>query len=314
MSDTLGIAGAEFREVAEGRLTENNRVYPLAPFLDGRALRRYIHYKRRYDSILEINEQCERDLPPTFEQTQYCRNLIAAQGSPVAAQAVRNGNLTVLSWLSGLTRRDADFSSAQLFARLVSKLRKSGYLGVFLGGTDGGKTNSALVCAGLHLRDEPDAILATNVTTLDWNEPSLQERTYVVESKSELEELCHEYPDVIAVLDEMSTQANAQTMSHEVNKEFYPLITFKSKLGLRMFIIGHREDGYDIAPPIREHADHIIVQRADDADLDDTRYWAEFYQELRDGEPSDLAFSLDPMPAVAAGYDPDERASFDISD
>ena len=49
---SLGIGAAEFREVAEGRLTENNRVYPLAPFLDGRALRRYVHYKRRYDEIL----------------------------------------------------------------------------------------------------------------------------------------------------------------------------------------------------------------------------------------------------------------------
>jgi len=164
---SIGIGAAEFREVAEGRLTENNRVYPLAPFLHGRALRRYVHYKRRYDKILRVNEDHDADLPATFEQTQYCRNLIGAHGSPVAAAAVRNGNLAVLSWLSGLTRRKSDFSSGQVFSQLVRELRRPGYLGVFLGMTDGGKTNSALVGAGLHLRDEPDAILATNVTTLE---------------------------------------------------------------------------------------------------------------------------------------------------
>ncbi|WP_436911931.1 hypothetical protein [Halosimplex marinum] len=62
-----------------------------------------------------------------------------------------------------------------------------------------------------------------------------------------------------------------------MNSEFYPLVTFKAKLGLRMFVIGYREDGYDIAPPIREHADHIIVQRARETGLDEVEYSAEFY-------------------------------------
>ncbi|WP_436924741.1 hypothetical protein [Halosimplex amylolyticum] len=313
--NSLGIGAAEFREVAEGRLTENNRVYPLAPFLEGRPLAEYVHHKRRYSRYLEIDEQVdsETDLPPTFEQTQKCRDLIAAHGSPIAARAVQNGNLALLSWLSGLTRRESDFSSAQVFSHLVRDLRRAGYLGVFLGMTDGGKTNSALVGAGLHLRDQPDAILATNVTTLEWEEPGLNDRTYTVETRTELEELCHEFPDVVAVLDEMSTQANAQTHSHEVNSEFYPLVTFKSKLGLRLFVIGHREDGYDIAPPIREHADHIIVQNAEELDLDDTRYSAEFYRDLVDGEPDDQAYTLDPVPPIAGSYEPDEQAEFDIS-
>ncbi|MFC7142712.1 hypothetical protein ACFQMA_23115 [Halosimplex aquaticum] len=312
-NNSIGIGAAEWREVAEGRLTDNNRVYPLAPFLEGRPLYRYMHYKRRYPRLLEINEEAEIDLPPTFEQSQYCQNLVAAHGSPVASRAVRNGNLAVLSWLSGLTRRDADFSSAQVFSRVVRDLRRDGYLGVFLGQTDGGKTNSALVAAGLHLRDQSDAILATNVTTLEWQEPELNERTKEVESRSELENLCDEQEDVVAVLDEMSTQANAQTQSYEVNDEFYPLVTFKSKLGLRMFIIGHREDGYDIAPPIRSHADHVIVQRAEETGLDETEYRAEFYRDLVDGEPEDLAYQLDPVPPIAGTYDPDEQAEFDIS-
>ena len=94
---SIGIGTAEFCAVAEGRLTENNRVYPIAVFLDGRVLSRYLHYKHRYDDILRINEDHDPDLPATFDQTEYCRNLIAAHGSPVAAAAVRNGNLAVLS-------------------------------------------------------------------------------------------------------------------------------------------------------------------------------------------------------------------------
>ncbi|WP_049972552.1 hypothetical protein [Haladaptatus cibarius] len=306
------IASAEFREVAEGRLTKNQRLYPLAPFLEGRALYRYLHYKRRYSSIRELDDTGK--LPSTFEQTKYCQNLVAAHGSPTASRAVREGNLAVLSWLTGLTHRNADFSSAQLFSKIVHHLRRPGYLGTFAGGTDGGKTNSALVSAGLHLRDQPDAVLATNITSLKWEESSLNERTYSVESRSELEAVADRHEDVVAILDEMSTQANAQTQNYEVNDSFYHIVTFKSKLGLRMFVIGHRESGHDIAPAIREHSTHFIRQVRDARDLEDDVYSAEFYDGIEEGEPFGHQFTLKPMPPVAASYDPDETATFKITE
>lgn len=302
------LASAELREVLEGRLTDNRRTYPLAPFLEDSALRRYVYYKSRYQQLKELGG----DLPSTYEQSAHCSRLVANHGSPVAARAVRNGNLEVLSFLTGLTHRDGDFSSAQLFQKVVRRMRTPGYLGVFLGGTDGGKTNSALLAAGLGLRDDPNLELATNVTTLDWEEDHLNERTHFVQSRSELEDLAEE-KELVAVLDEMSTQANAQTKGYEVSADFYPVITFKAKLHLRLFIIGHREDGLDIAPPIRQHADDIIVQHRERNDYEEDIYSTEFYDDIEEGELHDQKFKLSPVPPVAASYDPDETATFDIS-
>ena len=310
MSDPA-IASAEYREVAEGRLTENRRTYPLAAFLEGKPLRRYVHYKRRYSAI--IDRFGDGTLPPTFEQTQYCHDLVGAHGSPIAARAVRDGNLSVLSWLTGLTRRDSDFSGAELYSKLVHRFRRDGYCQVFVGSTDGGKTNTALLGAGLHLRDQPDAQLATNVTTLEWEDPELQQRTHVVETRTELEAVADRYDDVVAVLDELSQQANAQTKNYEVNDQFYPIMTYKSKLGLRLVLIFHREDGRDAAPAIREHATDFVVQRREADDLGDDSYHAEFYEEVADGEPSGHRWTLRNLPAVSASYDPDETATFDIS-
>jgi hypothetical protein len=196
---------------------------------------------------------------------------------------------------------------------MVHHMRRDGYLGVFVGSTDGGKTNSALMCAGLHLRDNADAVLATNVEELDWREESLNERTFYIEAKSDLLDLASEYEDVVVVLDEMSQIANAQTSNYEVNDEFYSVITEKSKDGLRLFIIGHRESGLDIAPAIREHVTHFIVQEREQHDLHEDVYRAHFYNAVGEDGPEDKQFTLDPVPEVAASYDPDEKATFDLS-
>jgi hypothetical protein len=310
------LPAAEYREVAEDRLTDNRATYPLAPFLDEPALSRYIWFKQRYQRIRELDQdEADGDLPSTFEQTAYCEKLVAAHGAPIAARAVKRGNVALLSWLTGLTQRDADFSAAQLFSKMVHHLRRDGYMAVFVGSTDGGKTNSALVCAGLYLRDDPDAILATNITELDWREESLNARTHHVESKSDVLELAEQYEDVVVVLDEMSTEANAQTSNYDVNDAFYDLVTFKSKYGLRLFVIGHRESGYDIAPAIREHATHFVVQERERHDLDDDVFSAHFYNEVDAdrGGAVDHRFSLEPVPSVDASYDPDETATFELS-
>lgn len=306
-----GIASAELREVHEGTLTENLRTYPLAPFLESEALNRYIYIKNRYSHIKRLDEN--GDLPATFEQSKYCQRLVAAHGSALAQTAVRDGSLPVLSWLTGLTHRDTDFSTAQLLQSLLAGLRRPGWMSIFAGSTDGGKTNTSLLLAGLALRDDPDMRLLTNISTLDWHEPGLNSRTHFVENLSELRDLADSDTPDFVLLDEMSTQANAATANYEVNSELYPLITAKSKLNLRLVLIGHRKDGKDIAPSLQAHATYFIKQLRKTRDLENDLYCAEFYDAVRDGEPVDHNFTLEPVPAVSAFYDPDETAVFHLT-
>lgn len=313
------LAAAEFREVNEGRLTDNGgQSYPLAPFLEGKPLRRYIVLKNRYDRILEVDQKHGNgDLPRQFEATRYCERLVMTHGSLEARRAVKHGQLEVLSYFTGLTHREVPLSEARTIMRLVKELRRPGFMGLFVGMTDNGKTNTAFWFALLAMLDQDDLQLATNVTTLEWTEPALDERTHFVESKSELEAVCHDHEDVIAVIDELSTQANAQTANYEVNEHFYEMITFKSKLGLRLLPIFHREDVRDSAPAFREHATYFLRQRREERDLEDDEYFVELYEEFDDdrGDLEHQVMEL-PVPPIQpdGDYDPDEQATFSITE
>lgn len=314
------LAAAELREVSEGRLTDNGLTYPLAPFLDGDALRRYVRYKRLYPRIVEVDRtHGDGELPHQFEATAYCKRLVETHGSIEAARAVKHGYLEQLSYMTGLTHRETAISEARTLVRLLSEMRRDGFLGLFVGDTDNGKTNTALWFSLLALLDQlsldVDVVLATNVTTLEWSIPQLTERTHYVECRSDLEALCEDHEKVIAVLDELELEANAQVNNYEVNNEFMNVLTFKSKYGLVLFPIFHRTDGMGAAPVIREHATYFLEQERIEHDLEDDEYQVTFFNEHDpDTGPVDDQYQLPVPPLQPDGdYDPDEQATFDIS-
>lgn len=312
MSDPA-IASAELREVAEGQLGERKDLYPLAPYLEGEPLRRYVKLKNLYPKIRKRDQRKgDATLPGSFENTKYCKRLVAAHGSEAAAKAVRTGDLSTLSYFTGLTQQSTNFSTAQQLTELLNLTRQEGYLAVFVGDTNAGKTNTALLKASLTLLDNPEMQFVTNLKTVEWNKENLNKRTHFVDKRSELDELAEQHEDLFVVLDEMSKEANAQTSNYEVNEHLYPLITHKSKRGLRLVIVGHRSSGNDIAPAIREHATHFVTQNRE-VNLDEKIYTASFFGAIVDGEPEDHKFDLSPIPKVAATYDPDEETSFNIT-
>lgn len=314
------IAAAEFREINERNLKADYALtYPLAPFLDGDPLRRYIKMKRAYRRVLEYDRDLGGNLPRRFEATEYCQRLVEVHGSIEAARAVKYGYLEELSYMTGLTHREVAMSEARTLVRLLSEMRRDGFLGLFVGDTDNGKTNTALWFALLCLLDqialEVDVVLATNVTTLEWSIPQLTERTVFINTKSELEALCQDHEKVICVLDELEIEANAQTNNYEVNDQFMNVLTFKSKYGLVLFPIFHRDDGMGAAPVIRKHATYFLKQEREERDLEADEYAVTFYNE-HDPETgfSDEQYRLPVPPLQPDGdYDPDEEAEFSIS-
>lgn len=315
------IASAEFREVGEGNLAQKKRVtYPLAPFLAEPARSRYLHYKRRWSSIREkAAEIKERPaLPNTFEKTRYCREMVAAHGSEVAVEAVRSGNVSMLSFLTGLTNREVELSSARTFMRLLSEMRRDGFLGLFVGDTDNGKTNTALWLSLLCLLDQislgRDVVFATNIESLEWSEPDLDERTIMVRTTSALQAVCEKHEKVVCVLDELEIEANATTNNHAVNEHFGNVLTFKSKSGLVLFPIFHRTDGIGAAPVIREHASYFLKQVREMDDIEGDEYRVSLYNEhSAENGFAKKAYEFEvPRLQPDGDYDPDERAQFRI--
>ncbi|PSQ31648.1 hypothetical protein BRD16_01685 [Halobacteriales archaeon SW_6_65_46] len=305
MSDRVAVGAADYREVLEGNLTDNARTYPLAPFLEGDALDRYLKFKRRYPHLRTP------DLPPAFEMTDYCSNLVAGHGSRVARKAVAQGQLAELAFFSGVTRKEVSFGMVEQFARLLSHLDRDGYMSVLLGQTNSGKTNFATLNAALYLRTTPDAHLVSNLR-VSWGVENLDARTHYAETTKEVLSIVDDVPESITILDEMSTSANAATDNYDVVDSLYPVITDKSKLSTRLVVIGHREDLGDLAPSVHEHARHIVVTERVEQELEDDEFAAAFYRDADALEDSSAEFRVPDVPPVSANYDPDQKQDFEL--
>lgn len=304
MSDAV-LGAAEFRELLEGRLNADYNVsYPYASVLSGSARQRYIYFKNRYPVL---RAESDEDLPRVFEETTFGERLIASNASVELAEAVVDGNASLLSFATGLTNKDVPLQSAEATARLFAELERPGFMACLVGATNSGKTNTALYFAELCLELDEEMCLLTNME-IDLPARFDAERLRSVRSSDELLRVADECERSVAVLDEMSIEANAQTNNYEVNDRLYPAVTHKSKLDMRLFAIGHREDGRDIAPALRQHADYMILQKRD---YESDEYVAEHYTEYDDGELLDLSHAV-AVPESSIGYDPDEPAPFDL--
>jgi hypothetical protein len=316
--DHLGTA-ARLKTHLDNQADGNSTPSSSAPFVDDLDHRDVVQFLSQHwdPDLLDDDDRLEaRDLPRRFEATQLGGDLAARHRAATAQEAIADGDSEKLAHLVGERDPSGSFSASQLLLKIQDRMSTQGYLGLFCGSTDGGKTATALTTAEIGLRSDPDLTLATNVDPLNWGDPDLDDRTHYVDSTSDLLDHADDFDDSIVLLDEMSTEANAQTSNYDVVEHFYRCITWKAKFGFRILAIAHRVDGKDVAPSIREHADDYIVQeRERHRDAPDD-YLAHFYGERddSDGSVSDHRFTLGDVPLPAATYDPDAHATFALAE
>lgn len=310
MSDRLG-TGARLRrlieETADGALTPHDHT----GVVDEREERDALSWLAAEYDHAEFDE----DMPLDFFDTATGAQLLAHYRTDRATRDLDTGNSSALGFHVGERSGSSSFSTSKQLLKVLQRLRVQGYLGLFCGSTDGGKTNTALLMAELAMRDDPDLHLATNIDPLEWSDADLDDRTHFVDSTSSLVSVCEDHEDVVAVLDELSTEMNATTQNYDVVDGFYSVVTWKSKYGLRIIGIAHRVDGYDMHPALREHADDFIKQQRDRRHGEPDEYAAEFFdRRLDDGDLAELKMKLSDIPETSARYDPDATATFDVSE
>jgi len=307
MTDSLVAAGS-----ARERLDDTHaETYYLAPFLDSEALRRYLWLCNHWQEIRARGE----NLPADPHKSQYIRDHFAPRHCGEAvARALRDGKPGLLSYLTGMVEPD-HLSALQSMQRLQRRLRSPGYLATFAGRTDGGKTNTALLMAELAMRDDPDLLLGTNMTSLSGH-PADRVRT--IEDYGTLvdEVRFHDSKPWILVLDEMSSHASGYAGDrHEVEDKLRPFSRSLAKLDVRMVVLGH--DG-DIHPVIREFATDYILMVRDVAgispDPEDDIFTAQFFESVDGRQPQGHRFDVFNVPAVSWSYNPDEQCRWDWTD
>jgi hypothetical protein len=244
------------------------------------------------------------ELPSSFEDTEFFQALVTPEATERATDAT-DAHLPQF-----LTGSDSSEKSKEMRAlmELSSLIRPDGRVVVFGGGTNSGKTNSALLlveCAQLQFADELQ--IATNIESLAEDTGA----SYIA-NFSDLQQWSTQDGPKIFIGDEMSSHAKAGSQdSHHVVEKMGPLCRMAAKRSLRVVSLGHRPT--DLHPDVRKMPGmrYIECRRIEDDLGQPLRYELSIYEEIDDdGSGVHQVLRIPTVPETSLQYDPDEETGW----
>ena len=320
-SDDVAGAFRELRQYAIGNLDVDHRdVHPIAGLIDDPVLRQVLmfmaeSYDRREIAEIAGDGVDPLDLPASFWETDLARRAIRQEATETATQAIRDGNISQVSYITGLPSYESDISGLHAINRLAdwlvhSEQCKLVYLAALMGR---GKTDLSLTLMEI-VADHYDRL--DRAADLDASIPTPEfASNFEVEASDDVEILTiSDYDDLIAwaeggssdevrwfIFDEASTELTAQSGSQAqlVAETLGPFVKKMRKLGVNMIVIGH--DRGDVHVAIRSLADFV-----DKTGLKT----ASFYSGIKKREPTGHLFDVSGIPPTSWDFDTDDQASW----
>ena len=300
----------ESREYALGTLdVEHGDIYSWSGLIDNPRVRAALAFaKEQYDPN-------EKGMPTRFEETDFFRVAIQKYATESHSQAIRTGNVSKTTYLSGLPGYDSDVSGLHAINQLAEWLVSSEqckliYLAALMGR---GKTDFALLMLEViadHYRrvrlHDPAAAPKPEFATNFYTEPAGDDVDHVeVHRYSELLEWAEggsSAEERWLIFDEASTELTAQSGANaqDVAELFAPFTKKMRKLGINMIVIGH--DRQDVHPAIRSIASFIDKT---------ARERAEIYEGIRSREPYGHRLSISGIPPTSWEFDTDDVATWE---
>lgn len=306
----------EAREYARGALdVDHHDVHPIAGLVDDKTTREVLAFMaENYDpSKAEI----EAGMPRDFWETQFARRAIKKFATDVLTEAVREGNLTQTSYMSGLPSYKSDVSGLHAINQLAEWLVSSEqckliYLAALMGR---GKTDLSLTMMEV-VADHFGRLARSVGSEVDVVEPEFAANFHVETSPDSDHEVRHidNFDDLVEwgergssdaerwfIFDEASSELTAQSGANAQNvaETMAPFIKKMRKMGINMIVIGH--DKGDIHVAIRSLADFV-----DKTGLKT----ASFYAGINKREPQGHLFDLAGIPQTSWSFDTDDTAEW----
>lgn len=305
----------EFREYARGELDVDHRdVHPIAGLVDDKRAREVLMaFAENYDPVHpETGERIE-GMPRDFWETDFAREAIRKFATEAATEAVREGNISQLSYITGLPSYESDVSGLHAINQLAdwlihSEQCKLVYLAAHMGS---GKTDFSLTML---------EIIADHYARVDRSvdeevpEPEFATNFHVDAGEDADVQLIDNYDDLLSwgetgssederwfIFDEASTELTAQSGANAQNvaETMAPFVKKMRKMGINMIVIGH--DKGDIHVAIRSLADFV--------DKRGTKR-ASFYAGISKRKPVGHLFDVDGIPPTSWNYDTDDTADW----
>lgn len=266
------------------------------------------------------------DMPPTFWETEFAKEVIQNNATKIATKAIREGDQSVVSYLTGIPSYSRDVSGMDGADALEDYLLHSEpckviYLAALMGR---GKTGFAVRCIQAverHYRRAAKVAEETEgVDPSDVPVPEVATNFYIdVPEEARIDwKLIDNYPELEVWMekgshddirwfwfDEASTELTAQDGENAqmVVKKMGGMVKKMRKNGVDLGTIGH--DRGDVHILIRAMADFIDKESLKEVTV---------YEGIKDRDPHNPMFSLRGIPDATWGYDTEDMADWEWGD
>jgi len=314
-SDEAIASFREFREYARGDLdVDHSAVYPWTGLISDPRLREVLAFmKETYDPGSFADR---RSMPRKFEHTEFFNRAINKWATESATRAVRDGNVSQTTYMTGLPGYDSDVSGIHAINRLADWLVNSEqckliYLAALMGR---GKTDFALLLFEI-IYDHYGRLRQHHPDSVETPEFAVNFSASTPDDvDAEIDEI-HKYSGLLEwasggssddekwfIFDEASTELTAQSGANaqEVAETFAPFVKKMRKKGVNMIVIGH--DRGDVHPAIRAIASFIDKKSTKTADI---------YEGIKSREPFGHYLSIDSIPSTSWEFDTDDVARWE---
>jgi hypothetical protein len=299
----------EFHAFVNGQLEgENNEIFPHVGFTDNSEVLKLMNH------MALAYEPENPHMPTNFQGTKAAQAITKSEGTKVATQAVRDGNVSQMKFFTGKQDYSNSANSIHTLISLRQKLAKEAYIGYLFGHMGNGKTDFANLLGEL-AKKELNSKIVTNQKKLVENGHAdkyvwtygglLQVLTEHIETDKEIHSLQDlamvedeiEQANILFIFDEASQEASGYSSdAHDTQEKLGKLLKLIRKVGGMMIIIGHT--GKDVHPDIRRLANDCIHKVS--------KKTAEFYESVNEAEGVDLKETISGIPETNWSYNTTE--------
>lgn len=296
---------AELRSYVEGELeTARNEVFAHAGLIDDKDALSFMN------TLAALYESAD-NMPYDFENTKLAQMLTRTYATETATQAVKDGNISQMKYITGLQNYNIDASSITTLIKIRNRIEKDAYIQYLYGHMGNGKTDFALLQAELAYR-ELGYDIVTNIKSFSEREGFTYVRTFgdlmyeltgeKVDSLKNYETENVETDDVLFLFDEGSSSASGYSGdAYETQEKLGKLTKLIRKIDGNLIIIGHT--GKDVHPDIRRITTDCVSKVS--------KKTAEYYKSVDEqGNGVDLQFTISSIQETNFDYDTKESAKW----
>ena len=317
MTESNTFSAAKLREYVLGRLGDNKELHPHSGLVEPGSTEEDL-----LTFIASLRPPRDgSELPPDLSASKAAVDLHRAAATSHVGSRIED----VPAYVSGLTDKEAEISSAKLFSKIQSSIVNNGapYLCTMFGAPNAGKTSLAVLyielwesLSEIKYPHTPDPVVLSNSSL-----PCVDHVVRDIDTFREMLFGCDGWfssngdigtpptidPDTptMWLFDEASTHLDARTHSREVAHQYTPLLKRFAKVNTDAIHIGH--SGKDIHTELRRGT--LMTEFIFKTDLKT----ATVYDRMQDDLGVDELYSLIEIPEPSSHVDPDDFAPWSWS-